>query len=280
MVQSDAPLNPEAVEIIDPGKGKWAYYLSTAWENTWPLLVLFLIWEVVARTGIIHKALFPTVTQVVLTIGDLFREGILMKDIIASLSRVLFGGFIACVIGTIFGLIMGTNRIAEKIIIPPLNFFLSIPGIATFPIVILFLGLTETTLIVTLGFEAGLTVLVNTWTGVKTVPPNILYAGRVLGAKGWPFFRRVLFPAALPSIITGYRLGFSRAWRILVGGELLVSLGTGLGYRIFLAQDFLQIDVMYAGVLLIGIFGFLLERVVLRSLEVYTVQRWGMIREL
>ncbi len=211
---------------------------------------------------------------------DLFREGILVKDIVASLSRVLFGGFVACVIGTIFGLIMGTNRIAEKIIIPPLNFFLSIPGIATFPIIILFLGLSETTLIVTLGFEAGLTVLVNTWTGVKSVPPNMLYAGRVLGAKGWPFFRRVLFPAALPSIITGYRLGFSRAWRILVGGELLVSLGTGLGYRIFLAQDFLQIDVMYAGVLLIGIFGFLLERVVLRSLEVYTVQRWGMIREL
>ena len=211
MVQSDAPLSSDAVEIIDPGKGKWAYYLSTAWENTWPLLALFLLWEVVARTGVIHKALFPTVTQVVLTIGDLFREGILMKDILASLSRVLFGGFIACVIGTVFGLIMGTSRLAEKIIVPPLNFFLSIPGIATFPIVILFLGLSETTLIVTLGFEAGLTVLVNTWTGVKSVPPNMLYAGRVLGAKGWPFFRRVLFPAALPSIITGYRLGFSRA---------------------------------------------------------------------
>jgi len=280
MVHSDVPLSSDAVEIIDPGKGKWAYYISTAWENTWPLLCLFVLWEILARSEVIHKALFPTVTQVVLTIGDLFREGILIKDILASLSRVLFGGFVACVIGTVFGLIMGTNRIAEKIIIPPLNFFLSIPGIATFPIVILFLGLSETTLIVTLGFEAGLTVLVNTWTGVKTVPPNMLYAGRVLGAKGWSFFRRVLFPAALPSIITGYRLGFSRAWRILVGGELLVSLGTGLGYRIFLAQDFLQIDVMYAGVLLIGVFGFLLERVVLRSLEVYTVQRWGMIREL
>ena len=280
MVHSDALMDTEAVEIIDPGKGKWAYYILTAWENTWPLLCLFVLWELVARSGIIHEALFPTVTQVAQTIVHIFNEGILMKDITASLTRVLIGGFIACLIGTVFGLIMGTNRFAEKIIVPPLNFFLSIPGIATFPIVILFLGLTETTLIVTLGFEAGLTVMVNTWMGVKSVPPNMLYAGRVLGARGWPFFRRVLFPAALPSIITGYRLGFSRAWRILVGGELLVSIGTGLGYRIFLAQDFLQIDVMYAGVLLIGVFGFLLERVVLRSLEVYTVQRWGMIREL
>ncbi len=280
MVHSDALVDSEAVEIIDPGKGKWVHYMLTAWENTWPLLCLFVLWEIVARTGIIHEALFPTVTEVALTIVRIFNDGILMRDILASLSRVLLGGFIACLIGTVFGLIMGTNRFAEKIIIPPLNFFLSIPGIATFPIVILFLGLTETTLIVTLGFEAGLTVLVNTWMGVKSVPPNMLYAGRVLGARGWPFFRRVLFPAALPSIITGYRLGFSRAWRILVGGELLVSIGTGLGYRIFLAQDFLQIDVMCAGVLLIGVFGFLLERVALRSFEVYTVQRWGMIREL
>ena len=280
MAQGEASLDTKAVEIIDPGKGKWMYYLSTAWENTWPLLALFVLWELLARSEIIHTALFPTVTVVIGTIGHLFSEGILIPDILASLSRVLFGGLVACMFGTVFGLIMGTNRIAEKIIIPPLNFFLSIPGIAVFPIVILFLGLSETTLIVVLGFEAGLTVLVNTWTGVKSIPPNMLYAGRVLGARGWAFFRRVLFPAALPSIITGYRLGFSRAWRILVGGELLVSLGTGLGYRIFLAQDFLQIDVMYAGVLLIGVFGFLLERVVLRSLEVYTVQRWGMIREL
>ena len=209
MVHSDALMDTEAVEIIDPGKGKWAHYILTAWENTWPLLCLFVLWELLARSGIIHEALFPTVTQVAQTIVHIFNEGILMKDIIASLTRVLIGGFIACLIGTVFGLIMGTNRFAEKIIVPPLNFFLSIPGIATFPIVILFLGLTETTLIVTLGFEAGLTVLVNTWMGVKSVPPNMLYAGRVLGARGWPFFRRVLFPAALPSIITGYRLGFS-----------------------------------------------------------------------
>ncbi|MEE9256521.1 MAG: ABC transporter permease [bacterium] len=280
MAQSEGVMDSAAVEIIDPGRGKWMYYLLTVWENTWPLLALFVLWELTARSGIIHKALFPTVSTVLVTIVDLAREGILLKDTVASLSRVLLGGFIACLIGTVVGLIMGMSRTAEKIIVPPLNFFLSIPGIATFPIVILFLGLTETTLIVTLGFEAGLTVVVSTWMGVKSVPPYILHAGRVLGATGWPFFRRVLFPAALPSIITGYRLGFSRAWRILVGGELLVALGTGLGYRIFLAQDFFQIDVMYAGVLLIGVFGFLLERVVLRSLEVFTVQRWGMIREL
>ena len=153
MAQVEATLDSKAVEIIDPGKGKWIYYLSTVWENTWPLLALFVFWELLARSEIIHKALFPTVTTVIIAIVHLFREGILIPDILASLSRVLFGGLIACMIGTVFGLIMGTNRMVEKIIVPPLNFFLSIPGIATFPIVILFLGLTETTLIVTLGFR-------------------------------------------------------------------------------------------------------------------------------
>src|SRR5439155_14380461 len=81
-------------------------------------------------------------------------------------------------------------------------------------------------------------------------------------------------------IITGYRQGFSRAWRILVAGEMLASIGTGIGFRIFEARAFLASDVMYAGVIVIGVLGFLLERVALRSLEIFTVQRWGMVREL
>ena len=106
MAMIDGAIDAPAVEIIDPGRGKWMHYFSTAWENTWPLLCLFIFWEILARSGIIHPALFPTVTQVVVTIYELFHEGILIGDITASLSRVLFGGLLACLIGTIFGIIM------------------------------------------------------------------------------------------------------------------------------------------------------------------------------
>jgi ABC-type nitrate/sulfonate/bicarbonate transport system permease component len=175
---------------------------------------------------------------------------------------------------------MGTSRWAERALVAPLHFFLAIPGIAVFPIVILWLGLGEAAIVVTLAFEASLSVTLNTWAGVKAVDAALVNAGRALGASGHRLFRRVLVPAALPAIITGYRQGFSRAWRLLVAGEMLASVGTGVGFRIFEARAFLASDVMYAGVLVIGVLGVLVERLALRPLEILTVQRWGMLREL
>ncbi len=280
MADPVAAIDEGAVEIIDPGGAKWVHYVRLVWENTLPLIVVLLFWEALARSGTVNINLFPPVTHVLVRIVELAEQGIMFKDASYSLMRVLLGGTLAMIFGTVVGLFMGTSRRVEKWLVPPMNFFLCIPGIAILPIIILYLGLTDTTLIVTLGFEAGLTVMLSTWTGVKTVPPSLLHAGRALGARGWRFFWKVLFPASLPSIISGYRQGFSRAWRILAAGEVIVSVGNGLGYRIFIAYDFLDTETMYASILMIGVFGFLLERVALRSLEYYSVQRWGMMREL
>jgi ABC-type nitrate/sulfonate/bicarbonate transport system permease component len=115
---------------------------------------------------------------------------------------------------------------------------------------------------------------------VKSIDLSLIRAGRAFGASGPSMFWRVLFPAALPSIITGYRLAFSRAWRILIVAEMLVSAAAGLGYRLYWARELFQTDVVYAGLLVVGTAGLLLERVVLRTLEKVTVERWGTVREL
>ena len=257
-----------------------SYYLHAFLDNFIPLAFVLLLWEGVARLEIIHPALFPTVTEIFVKMWELTLEGIFLKDVAHSLLRLLSSVFFAIILGTICGLLMGTSRWVEKVLIPPLNFFLAIPGIAIFPIVILWFGLTEKAIIFTLAFEASLSIMLNTWGGVKSVDISLINAGRALGAHGYALFYKILIPAALPAIITGYRQGFSRAWRILVAGEMLASIGTGIGFRIFEARAFLASDVMYAGVIVIGILGFLLERVALRSLEIFTVQRWGMVREL
>jgi ABC-type nitrate/sulfonate/bicarbonate transport system permease component len=272
---------PEPTSDLRPeSRATPRYYLSAFLDNFIPLAFVLLLWEGVARLEIIHPALFPTVTEIFTKMWELTLEGIFLKDVAHSLLRLLSSVFFAIIVGTICGLLMGTSRWVEKIIIPPLNFFLAIPGIAIFPIVILWFGLTEKAIIFTLAFEASLSIMLNTWGGVKSVDISLINAGRALGANDYNLFYKVLLPAALPSIITGYRQGFSRAWRILVAGEMLASIGTGIGFRIFEARAFLASDVMYAGVIIIGILGFLLERVALRSLEIFTVQRWGMVREL
>ena len=87
-------------------------------------------------------------------------------------------------------------------------------------------------------------------------------------------------PGSLPVVISGWRIGFARAWRVLLAGELLVAPELGLGVRIFDAQEQLNSAIIYGGIILIGIMGFTMERLLLRSIEVATVQKWGMLREL
>jgi ABC-type nitrate/sulfonate/bicarbonate transport system permease component len=279
MKAGETLLGSEA-EIERRGGLSCSYYLQAVLDNVLPLAFVLLLWEGVARLQIIHPALFPTVTEIFGKMWELTLEGIFLRDVLHSMLRLLSSVFFAIGVGTVCGLLMGTSRWVERIFIPPLNFFLAIPGIAIFPIVILWFGLSEKAIIFTLAFEASLSIMLNTWGGVKSVDPALINAGRALGAKGHRLFYKILIPAALPSIITGYRQGFSRAWRILVAGEMLASIGTGIGFRIFEARAFLASDVMYAGVIIIGVLGFLLERVALRSLEIFTVQRWGMVREL
>ncbi|MBI3078886.1 MAG: ABC transporter permease subunit, partial [Deltaproteobacteria bacterium] len=196
-------------------------YATALFNNVFPLFLVLLLWEIVGRLEVIHVALFPPVTEIFAKMWELTVEGIFVRDVLHSLWRLLFSVLLAMILGTVVGLFMGTNRFVEAMTIPPLNFFLSIPGIAVFPIVILWFGLTEKTIIVTLAFEASLTICLNTWSGVKGVDSALINAGRALGATGPRLFYRVLVPASLPAIITGYRLGFSRAWRILVAGEML-----------------------------------------------------------
>jgi NitT/TauT family transport system permease protein len=98
-----------------------------------------------------------------------------------------------------------------------------------------------------------------------------------MGADGWRLFLKVVLPGALPYVLTGLRLGLAQAWRILVGVEMLAAVPWGLGWMIFGAREFLNTDVMLAGVAVIGAIGLALEKGVFQRLEHYTVVRWGMM---
>jgi NitT/TauT family transport system permease protein len=98
-----------------------------------------------------------------------------------------------------------------------------------------------------------------------------------MGADDRRLFRKVILPGALPYMLTGLRLGLAQAWRILVGVEILAAVPWGLGWMIFGAREFLNTDVMLAGIVAIGIIGFVLEKFVFEQLERYTVVRWGMM---
>ncbi|TMJ95213.1 MAG: ABC transporter permease subunit [Alphaproteobacteria bacterium] len=117
----------------------------------------------------------------------------------------------------------------------------------------------------------------NTWAGVKAVKEIWVRSAQAMGADDRRLLHQVILPGALPYMLTGLRLGLAQAWRILVGVEMLAAVPWGLGWMIFGAREFLNTDVMLAGVAVIGAIGLALEKFVFQRLERYTVVRWGMM---
>lgn len=245
-----------------------------------PLIGIMVLWEVAVRLSHVPPAVLPPVSDIFHAVWKMAYDGTLWKDISATLGRLVQSAIVGMAAGTVLGVLMGYFRFWERMLVAPMNFLLAIPGTALFPLSMIWFGLTDFAIIAILIYEVTLTVMLNTWTGVKTVDFALVRAGRAFGVSGLGLFSRVLIPAALPSIITGYRQGFSRAWRILVVAEMLVSVSAGLGYRIYWAQEYFNSDVVFGSLFVVGIVGLLIERVFLRTLEVITVERWGVMREL
>ncbi len=270
--------NAESTEEIRVGGG-WSVVIENVLWTIVPLACIMLLWEIAVRLSHVPPAVLPPLSKIFAAIAKMAYDGTLLQDIAATLYRLIKSTTVGIVVGTVLGLLMGYFRLWEKFLVAPMNFLLAIPGTALFPLAMIWFGLTDLAIISILIYEVALTVMLNTWTGVKTVDRSLIRAGRAFGASSFGLFWRVLIPAALPSIITGYRQGFSRAWRILVVAEMLVSVSAGLGYRIYWAQEYFNSEIVFGSLFVVGVVGLLLERVFLRTLEIMTIERWGVMRE-
>jgi len=239
--------------------------------------VLAATWELVARTGGFTPRLFPTVEQIAAAFARLTASGILLHHAGETLLRLAAGFGIAAIIGALLGIAMGRSRKVEDLVLPLVSIGAPIPGIAYAPLFLLWFGLGNTGSIILVAFVSLFPVVLNTWTGVKAVKEIWIRAAQTMGADERRLFRHVILPGALPYIVTGWRLGLAQSWRILVGVEMLAAVPWGLGWMIFGAREFLNMDVMLAGVAVIAIIGLALEKLVFQRLEAFTVVRWGMM---
>lgn len=242
-----------------------------------PFLLLAAVWEAVALAGIFPPKLFPPLETVFGTLASLSTEGILWAHTQGTLLRLALGFLLAAVVGVVLGILMGRFRLVEDLFLPAVSFAYPIPGLAYAPLFVLWFGLGNLPAILLVGAASCFVIIINAWKGVKAVKPLWLRAAEVMGANERQMFWKVILPAALPYVLTGLRLGLAQAWRILVVVEMLMAVERGLGWMIFGARQFLNTDVMLAGIMVIGIVGLLLEKQVFERLERYTVVRWGML---
>ncbi len=207
----------------------------------------------------------------------LIVSGILPAHALATLGRLAVAFVLGAIVGVTAGMLMGRSRWAERLLLPIVSVGNPIPGLAYAPLFVICFGLGNLPAILLVAFAAAFPIAVNTWSGVRAVKEIWIRAAQSMGAQEPQLFRSVVLPGALPYVLTGLRLGLARAWRVLVAVEMLTAVGFGLGWLIFGAREFLNTDVMLAGLAMIGIVGLVLEKVVFERLERYTVVRWGML---
>ncbi len=241
------------------------------------VVALLVIWEVFARSGMFSTAMTPPLESIAVIMWQMLRDGTLIDNTAATIVRVFIGLAISFAFAIPIGVLMARYWVAERIFNPVLSVLLPIPSLAWVPLFILWFGIGDRATIVVVIYAASFPMVYAVWTGVRAVNPIWLRAAIVMGADGPTLFRKVIWPGALPYIITGLRLSFGRAWIGVIGGELLSSPRLGLGQIIFDAKEFLNSGIMLATLIAIGIIGVFFERFVFQRLEAMTVRRWGMV---
>lgn len=235
-------------------------------------VILVLVWEALVRVS--NTILFPTPIEVGAGIVELVAKGLLFKYIAASLFRITWGYLLAVVVGVPFGLCLGWYRPARQAFNPMIQVFRPISPIAWIPVAILWFGVTDAAPVFLIFLASVFPIAVTAMAAVRAVQPVYLRAGRNFGLSRLQLFRRVILPATLPQILTGLRIALGIAWLVVVAAEMIAA-NSGLGYLIIDARNAgKRYDLVVAGMVLIGIIGWLLD-MLMRQLEHLPAVSWG-----
>ncbi len=213
------------------------------------------VWELVVVTTRPDVSLLPPPWEVAKTFVGLAASGVLFEDAGISLARVLSAWLLSALAAIPLGLAMGRSHRLERLIDPVVELFRPISPLAWIPLAILWFGIGESGKIFIVFIGTFFPTLLATVAGVKGIDPVLVYAGQVLGCRdSASLFRRVIFPAALPSIVVGLRISFGTGWAAIIAAEL-VAARSGLGYLIANGMEILRADTVLVGMVVIGVMG-------------------------
>ncbi|TFB45727.1 ABC transporter permease [Pseudomonas sp. F01002] len=231
--------------------------LNNAWKLrlkalALPVLIL-LVLEFVVRIGWLPSYQMPAPSEIALTLSDL-AEGALWKHISASLLRVLLGFAIGAGLALVFAAWVGLSREAEAWLEPTFAGLRSIPSLAWVPLLLLWLGIDETSKIVLIAIGAFFPVYLNGVAAIRDIDRKLVEVGQMYGFSRPRLVRRILLPAALPGLFTGLRSGMSLAWMFLVAAELIAAT-KGLGYLLSDGRETSRPDIVLAAIIVLALLG-------------------------
>lgn len=225
----------------------------------------------------IRMGFLPAPGEVVLSLWDYAFGGIhddgfsgdMWIGLGTSALRVLVGFGIACILAIPLGIMMGRYYRMDALFDPFINLFRPIPATAWVPLVGLLIGWGDQATIFLIALSSFFPIVLGAISGAKEVSPRLIEASQMLGARRGEILAQIVVPAAAPAIVNGMRVGIGLAWVVLVLGES-VGVTTGLGASIILARDVVRTDMVVVGMIVIGLAGFLSDRILVGAFRVFT----------
>jgi len=256
--------------------------LELAWRSgfvrkTCLVLLLGVIWQAYA-TYLDNPLLFPTLTDTLQTGWDRIVDGTLPARMLVTIKVLLLGYVTGTLLAGVLTVLAINTRIGTDFLETATAMFNPLPAIALLPLALIWFGLGNGSLIFVLVHSVLWAVALNTHAGFLGVSQTLRMVGANYELRGFAYVRRILVPAAFPSILTGLKIGWAFAWRTLIAAELVFGVSSGqggLGWFIFESRNLLDIQAVFAGLLTVIIIGLFVENVIFRTLQQHTVVKWG-----
>ena len=217
-------------------------------------LVVLVAWEFASRSGIIDRRILAPPTVIAVTMLQLVQTGHLLNQAGITLARFLAGFFAGLIPGTLIGLAMGVSPWTRSVVQPLVTAFYPLPRIALFPIILILVGLNETSNIILIALGPFFTMIITTMAAVLNVEPIYKEVANSFGARPRDLYFDVMFPAALPVIMGGVKLSVGLALLNTVAVEFLVA-DNGVGHLIWNSWTTLSLSQSVAGLVTAGIIG-------------------------
>jgi len=276
-VTADAVESPALSDVRRRGPNRAAGLWAAAWPKLVAVGLFFGAWQVVVWTGwkaeYILPSPFTVVNQLVHDITDLSSSAWV------TLRRAAVGFALAMVIGGVLGIAVARSRVLRAGVGSMITGLQTMPSVAWYPLALVLFSLSQKAILFVVVLGAAPSIANGIIDGIDHVPPVLLRAGRVLGARGLASLRHVVIPAAMPSVVSGLKQGWAFAWRSLMAGELITTLPghIGLAQQLSAAAANADYVAVYEAMLVIFMIGVVVDALIFGTAERWIRRRHGLI---
>jgi NitT/TauT family transport system permease protein len=253
-----------------------------AWSSLWPKVLAVAIalgvWQGVVWSGWRPEYVLPGPDKALPALWDLARTAGFWEAVLRTLGRAVRGFVLALVVGTVLGVAVARVKVLRVAVGSMITGLQTMPSVAWFPLAIAIFKLSEAGIAFVIVLGAAPSIANGIIAGIDHVPPLLLRAGRMLGARGLRTYRHVVMPAALPSFVSGMKQGWAFAWRSLLAGELIATVPgkAGIGTGIDAARTISDYPTMIAWMLALLILGILVDSL-FTGVDARLRRRWGLL---